>query len=271
MVQGQARSQDISGGDVVAPEAWRWVCDTAERTVEALGTSLWIRVYGPGMGSEDGLLTAIAAVRAFRAEIYYAGGRRPSFRAPDGRFVDPDDADLRAYHIVCRDGDGVLVGCLRAAPAEVLSASPVEAHLGPAGTAELISELGIDRTGLLEGGRLAVTATRRRHGVAAALMMVTLALGRHTGRPVIWGTAGEGEGQYKFFTRFGYRVVPGSSAYVPRYDENLCVVVHDQRAAALPVAEAIRMVERPVFGADSEGVTAEAQASPIRPSSRPPR
>jgi GNAT superfamily N-acetyltransferase len=270
MVQGQAHSQGVSSGDVLTPEGWRWVCETAERTVEALRASLCIRVYGPGMGSEDGLLTAIAAVRAFRAEIYYADGRRPSFRAPDGRFVDPDDADLRAYHIVCRDDDGVLVGCLRAAPAEVLSSSPVEAHLGPARTAELIGGLGIDRTGLLEGGRLAVTAARRRHGVAAALMMVTLALARPTGRPVIWGTAGEGEGQYKFFTRFGYRVVPGSSAYVRRYDENLCVVVHDQRAAAPPVAEAIRMVERSVFDADSEGGTPAAPASPTRSPAQPP-
>ena len=271
MVPGQARSQDVPGGDVLTPEAWRWVGETAERTLEALRTSLGIRVYGPGMGSEDGLLTAIAAVRAFRAEIYYADGRRPSFRASDGRFVDPDDTDLRAYHIVCRDGDGVLVGCLRAAPAEVLSSSPVEAHLGPDRTAELLGELGIDRTGLLEGGRLAVAAARRRHGVAAAIMMVTLALARHIGRPVIWGTAGEGAGQYKFFTRFGYRVVPGSSAYVRRYDENLCVVVHDQRAAAPPVAEAIRMVERSVFGTGSEEETAAAPASPIRSSARPPR
>ena len=268
MERGQVQDQDVPGGGVLTPEPWQWLCDTAERTVEALGSSLRINVYGPGMGSEAGLVQATAAVRAFRAEIYYADGRRPSFRAPDGRFVDPDAADLRAYQIVCRDDDGVLVGCLRAAPAELLSSSPVEAHLGAGQAAELIAGLGIDRTGLLEGGRLAVTAARRHRGVAAALMMVTLALAVHIGRPVIWGTAGEGEGQYRFFTRFGYRVLPGSSAYVPTYDENLCVVVHDQRDAAPRVAEAIRMVERSVFGADPEGGTAAAAASL---SAQPPR
>jgi predicted GNAT family N-acyltransferase len=256
MDQGQVHGRDVLGEGVLTPESWQWFCDTAERTVEALGTSLRIKVYRPGRDSEAGLLAAIAAVRAFRAEIYYAGGRRPSFRAPDGRFVDPDDADLRACHIICRDDAGVLVGCLRAAPAESLSSSMVEAHLGAGRAAELIAGLGIDRTGLLEGGRLAVTATRRHRGVAAALMMVTLALAEHIGRPVIWGTAGEGEGQDQFFTRFGYRVLPGGSAYVRKYDENLCVVVHDQRDAAPRVAEAILMVGRSVFGADREGETA---------------
>jgi len=256
MVQGQTHSRGVPDAGAPAPESSQWVCDTAERTLEALGTSLWIKVYGPGR-DEAGLMPAIAAVRAFRAEIYHGGGRRPSFQAPDGRFVDPDEADLSSYHIVCRDREGVLLGVLRAAPAELLSSSPVEAHLGPGRTAELLAELGIDRTGLLEGGRLAVTATRRRSGVAAALMTVLLALAMHIGRPAIWGTAGEGDGQYRFFTRFGYRVVPGSSAYVPTYDENLCVVVHDQRAAATPVTEAIATVERSVFGAEREGAERE--------------
>jgi len=258
MVQGQAHSRGgIPGAGTAAPEPWQWVYDTAQRTAEALGTSLWITVYGPGQ-DEAGLIPAIEAVRAFRAEIYYADGRRPSFRAADGRFADPDDADLRSYHIVCRDRDGVLLGVLRAAPAESLSSSPAEAHLGSGRTAELLAELGIDRSGLLEGGRLAVTATRRRSGVAAALMTVLLALAMDIGRPVIWGTAGEGDGQYRFFTRFGYNVVPGSSAYVPTYDENLCVVVHDQRTAAPQVTQAIAMVERSVFGAERESAERES-------------
>ncbi len=268
MAEGQAHGRGVPGRGAPTPESGQWVCDTARRTVEALGTSLCLEVHGPGREGEADLLAAIAAVRAFRAEVYHADGRRPSFRAADGRFVDPDDADLRAYHITCRDGDGVLVGCLRAAPAETLRSSPVEAHLGQARTAGLIGGLGIDRSGVLEGGRLAVTATRRRHGVAAALMMVTLALALHIGRPVVWGTAGEAEDQYRFFTRFGYRVLPGSSAYVRRYDESLCVVVHDQRAAAPPVAEAIRLVERAAFGADEDGGTA---AAPATRSARPRR
>jgi predicted N-acetyltransferase YhbS len=233
----------MTDGGASAP----WVRDTAERTVQALGTSLCIGIHRPG-GDTEPLLAAIAEIRAFRAEVYHAGGRRPSFRAPDGRFADAEDADLRAYHVTCRDDDGALVGCLRAAPAESLSSSAVEAHLGPARTALLMGELGTDRTGLLEGGRLAVTAARRLQGVAAALMLVTLALARHTGRPVIWGTAGEGEGQHRFFARFGYRVLPGSSAYAPRYGESICVVVHDQRDTAPPVTEAIQMVEQAVFG-----------------------
>jgi GNAT superfamily N-acetyltransferase len=259
VTQGEARGEAGPGGAAAAPESWQWMCDTAERTVQVLGTSLRIEVHHPGSDSAPGLLSTIAVIRAFRAEVYYADGRRPSFRAPDGTFADPDDADLLGYHITCRDDHGVLVGCLRAVPAELLSSSPVEAHLGPGRTAELLGALGLDRTGLLEGGRLAVTATRRLRGVAAALMMVTLALARHVGRPVIWGTAGEGEGQYRFFTRFGYRVLPGSSAYVPRYDESLCVVVHDRRAAAPRAAEAIRLVERSVFGAGREDL------SPARP------
>lgn len=265
MTQGQGYGEADPGGGGPAPESSQWVYDTARRTLQALGTSLRIEVHHRGSDSEPGLLSAIAAIRAFRAEVYYAGGQRPSFRAPDGWFADPDDADLRAYHITCRGDDGVLVGCLRAVPAELLRSSPVEAHLGPGRTAELIGELGIDRAGLLEGGRLAVTATRRLQGVAATLMMVTLALARHIGRPVIWGIAGEGEGQSRFFSRFGYRVLPESSAYVPRYRESVCVVVHDQRAAAPRAAEAIRMIERSVFGAGRDG------GRPPTPPARPLR
>lgn len=250
MTQGEAQGEGRPGGRA-APESWPWVRETAERTVEALGSSLRITVLYPGR--EPALTPEVAQIRAFRAEVYHADGRGPGFRAPDGAFADPDDADLRAYHITCRDADGVLVGCLRAAPAELLSPSPVEAHLGPERAEELIGALGTDRTGVLEGGRLAVTATRRRQGVAAVLMMVTLALARHIGRPVIWGLAGESDGQYRFFTRFGYRVLPGSSAYVPRYRDSACVVVHDQRAVAPQAAEAIGMVERAVFGTEGDG------------------
>jgi GNAT superfamily N-acetyltransferase len=112
---------------------------------------------------------------------------------------------------------------------ELLSASPVETHLGPARAGEVIGELGIgaEPGGLREGGWLAITADRRLRGVAAALIMVTLALARRVERPVIGDIAGEGEGRYRFFARFGYRVMPGSSAYVPRYDEHTCVVVHE--------------------------------------------
>jgi hypothetical protein len=106
MTQGEARGKGGPGA-----ESCRWICDTAERTVAALGNSLRIKVDRPGRDSQPGLLSAI---RAFRAEVYYADGRRPSFRAPDGRFADPDDADLHAHHITCHDDDGVLVGCLRA-------------------------------------------------------------------------------------------------------------------------------------------------------------
>jgi len=246
MAQGQVHGGPGPGAAV--PESWQWMYDTARRTVAALGGSPRIEVRCPGSDSEPALLPAIPAIRAFRAEVYYAGGRRPSFRAPDGRFTDPDDADLRAHHVTCRDGD-VLVGCIRAVPAELLSASPVEAHLGPGRAAALISELGTDRTGLLEAARLAVTAARRLQGIAAALMMVTLALARQMGRPVVWGTAGEGEGQDRFCARFGFRVLPGSSAYVPRYRDSVCVVVHDLRTAPPRVAEAIAMVQRAISGA----------------------
>jgi hypothetical protein len=66
MAQGAER-----GGAAAAPEPWQWACDTATRTVQRLGISLHIKVHHPG--SDPGLLSAIAAIRAFRAEVYYAG------------------------------------------------------------------------------------------------------------------------------------------------------------------------------------------------------
>lgn len=224
-----------------APESSQRMLGTARSIVAALGTTLRIQI-------SDALSADVEMIRAFRAEVYFADGGRPSFRGPDGRFADPDEADLHSYHIVCRDQNGVIAGCLRLGRADLLGFSAVRARLGPEGAAHLLGELGIGPAQLFEGAGLAVTVTRRLQGVAAALVLAALALARHVQRPVIWATAGEGEGQYRVLTGLGFRVLPGSSAYVPRYCESTCVVVHDQRSAAPPAHQAILLAEQALFG-----------------------
>jgi GNAT superfamily N-acetyltransferase len=240
-------------------ECQQWVWDAAKLALENMRTIFSVEILSPagadkvgGVGMPRDFGPAVDELRIFRAEILYAAGRRPYFRAEGGGFGDSEEADAHAYHITCRDRGGALVGCLRLAPGDLLRSSAVEAHLGPEETERLIRELDIDRTQLLEAGRLVVAADRRRQGVAAAILLVALVLARRIGRPVIWGTSGERDGQHRYFARVGSSVLPGSSKYVPIYDDNVCVVVHDQRFLAPLIDQAIEMAECDIFDTNGE-------------------
>ncbi len=248
----------VTGEEMPDDEFGRLVREVTERVLENMRTAFRAKVHVPAAAGEFGGIceshrfeAAVDEIRAFRAEELYAGGRRPFFRTTDGAFADPEEADKYAYHIVCRDERGALVGCLRLGLVDLMPCSAVEAHLGPERTAKAVRELGVDRTRILEEGRLVVAADQRRRGVAAVMLLVAHALANRLDRPIIWGTSGERDGQNSYFVRFGSSVLPGSSEYVSKYDDEVCVVVHDQRANAPQIRAATVMVDRAVFGAEA--------------------
>ena len=254
-----ARGQKTEAETTSLDELGRWMWETTTLALENMRTTFRVEIQVPvdaeqfsGVSSSRRFEPAVQEIRAFRAEILYAAGRRPFFRSANGGFADSEEADTHAYHITCRDKSGGLLGCLRLARPDLLRSSAVEAHLGPKRAARLVRELGIDRTRLLEAGRLVVAADQRRQGVAAAILLTALVLGRWTGRPVIWATAGERDGQNSYFTRFGSSVLPGSSRYVPVYDDTVCVVTHDQRLLVPLIQQCIGMAELAVRGADDQ-------------------
>lgn len=242
---------------VLRDDPGSWARKIVGRTIENMRATSAMEVHAPA-GSDDagGIVesrhfeSVLDEIRAFRARVLYASGRRPSFRTADGGFTDPEDADGCSYHILCRDQQGALIGYLRLGPADLLPSSSVEAHLGAERAERVVTELGLDRTRIFEAGRLVVDEDRRKQGVAVATVLLALALARRLGRPVTWATAGERDGQHRFFSRFGSDVLPGSSVYMPKYDDDVCVVVHDQRVIPARIREAIDLVEQVVLGTD---------------------
>lgn len=243
----------------VRPEQFKlWTREVAERIAEGMRSMFSMEIHVPAaigeyekVGESRCFESVVAEVRAFRAEVFFDVGRRPSFAAADGGFADSEEADHYACHLVCRDRTGALAGCLRTGRADLLPSSAVEEHLGGHRTAQLIRDLGVDRAQVLELGRLAVAPDRRLRGTAATLLLASHVMARRLGCVILWGTVAEGDGQHRFLIRFGTNVLPDTSAFVPRYNDNACVAVHDHRVTLPQIGEAIGIVEAAIFGAAS--------------------
>jgi predicted N-acetyltransferase YhbS len=233
----------------------RWWLLVAKRTVENLRSVLRLEIYAsPGARSDlPGVSpysqSLIEEARMFRAEVFFASGRRPSFRTQDGAFADSAVTDDHAYHIVCRDSSGALAGYIRADVTDLQHHSSVVEHLGVQHTEEVLQRLGVRAGQVLEMGRLAVSAGSRWQGVAEAMVVSAHALACRLDCWILWCTAAEGDGQKHYFVRYGATELPGSSAYVPKYSDSACVVVQDLRDVLPRIRDAVRLVDEAVFGA----------------------
>lgn len=221
--------------DVAAPGLPGTATDPGRQSstaVRATGGGVLMTTVGAmttrGAGRATGM-TSLEEIRAFRARLLYDNGRRPAFRLPSGDYADPDPVDERAYHVVARDGRGGLVGCVRLAKVELMCPSAVEAHLGYERAARLISDLAVPRSRIVELGRLAVTKEHRGQSLTPVMLIGCVALSRHLDHQVLWGLSGTRDRQHRLFDRLGSRMVPDSTAYVPKYDDELCVHILDQR------------------------------------------
>ena len=233
----------------------RWALELAHSTVENMRTLFSVRVHLAastrqlvGIGDSDDFRSVLAEIRRFRAQVYFDSGRRPDFRTADGDFEDAEQIDDFACHIVCRDPQGQIVGCLRAGRADLLLSSAVEEHLGSARTQKEIRAMGLEKAQVMELGRLAVASDQRRRGVARALLLVSHVLACRLDCLVLWGTAGQGDGQDRYLSKFSSSVLEGSSAKVSKYEDDACVVVHDHRLTLPFIQQSLDIVDRAVFG-----------------------
>lgn len=234
----------------------RWALELGQTTVQNMRTLFTVAVHVPptvpelaAVGDGAEFDSALEQIRAFRAEVFYDNGRRPSFRGADGLFRDVEDIDEHACHIVCRDPDGAIAGCLRVARADLIPSSAVVEHLGAERTEQEMRALGLGPSRFMEVGRLAVDSGQRRRGVARALLMTSHVLACRLGCLVMWGTAGQGDGQDKYLSKFSSGVLPDSSAKVAKYEDEACVVVHDHRLTLPYIQPALDLVELELFGA----------------------
>lgn len=248
----------------------RWALELAKTTVENMRTLFTLKVHVPpsvpelaGAGDSADFATALEQIRAFRAEVFYDDGRRPSFRGADGVFRDVEDIDEYACHIVCRDPAGDVIGCMRVARADLLRSSAVAEHLGEERSEKEIRDLGLEKSQVMEVGRLAVASDQRRRGVARALLMTSHVLACRLGCLVMWGTAGQGDGQDKYLSKFSSGVLADSSATVAKYEDEACVVIHDHRLTLPFIHDALDLVEVEVFGPTEPAVRLDGSPDDI--------
>lgn len=68
-----------------------------------------------------------------------------------------------------------------------------------------------------------------------------MAVARLLGASGMIATSGLADSQLKLYQRFGFAVSPDTQAYVPKYDEDVCVIVHRTGRGA---GEYERLVQR---------------------------
>jgi hypothetical protein len=146
-------------------------------------------------------------VRRMRGEVIYAGGRRPSFLRPDGRFDDPDTGDFHSFHIVARCG-GSVVGGVRYAALNGGFQSMVASVIGATRLESQIRDMGVDPGRVGEASRWTVPPEYR--GVLGRrLAAASWALARWLGSEVSFVVAGTRERQDIALIRMGARPVAG--------------------------------------------------------------
>jgi predicted GNAT family N-acyltransferase len=156
----------------------------------------------------------LAEVRTLRGSVFFAGGRRPSFRT-DGRFSDPDPADLHAHHVLAYDGPK-LVGCIRVY--RLTSNGPAcvtERILGEEAFSGVLRQQGIQRTDAVEIGRWVVHPAYRANGrvgaqlaAAAAVLAAGLGNGSVARQGMVVCSVGTGDQQDTMLGRIGLTAIP---------------------------------------------------------------
>jgi hypothetical protein len=184
-------------------------------------TALLVRRDDPG-GAAD-----VERLRELRARILFDRGRRPDFRAADGRHVDDQDLDFGAWHFVATAASGgEPLGYVRLAPPELHASFQSRAFLGADAYQRLLDEHGLDPARVYEHSRLVVEHRARKLGLGIHLNATAIAAARCLGAVAMTGTSGTKDGQDLFHERFGFRPVPGTRRYVDRYTEDVVLMLH---------------------------------------------
>jgi hypothetical protein len=174
-------------------------------------------------------------IREFRARVLYDNGRRPAFRQGDGRYADSDRRDRAAHHLSARVA-GVMAGCVRLLPVPDGDVCFTEQLVGPVRFAEILSELGVDRSQTIEGGRWVVDPTHRPARLGVRLAAGGVAVARALGYRMLCCPVGTGRKQDRVLARLGWAPVPDVPLIaVPQLDDELRVMHMFPARAALHV------------------------------------
>ncbi|MCX2185023.1 GNAT family N-acetyltransferase [Streptomyces sp. SKN60] len=163
--------------------------------------------------------------REFRARVLFDGGRRPEFRAADGRYVDAQVLDLGSWHFTARQGPGgPVIGYIRLVTPGTVEHFQSRVFLGPERFTALLRVEEAGAGGVFEHSRLVVDATARGLGLGAYMYAVAMAAARQLGAEAMIGISGTADGQFRLYKRFGFHIVKGTRSYVEHYGEDVCVI-----------------------------------------------
>ncbi|MFF3055780.1 hypothetical protein [Streptomyces sp. NPDC057909] len=164
--------------------------------------------------------------RAFRARILCDGNRRPEFRSGDGSFADVQELDFNAWHFTARKPGGPVLGYIRLATPAALMHHQTRLFLGPDRFTAFLDGEDVRDGGVFEPSRIVVDEAARGLGLGAYLFAVSMAAARVLGASAMVATSGTADGQLQLWQRFGFRIVPGSRAYIERYTEDVVAIVN---------------------------------------------
>jgi hypothetical protein len=150
----------------------------------------------------------LAELRRFRAEMLYADGLRPKYRALDGTYRDDDPCDPFSYQVV---GwlDDVPVATMRVVPLAATRAGMCERLLGTSVLEPVLDVIGADRATTCEGSGWAVHAGRRGAAMGMRSLAAGIAVARVLGMRTMVGAVGIRYGALYRALSVGYRRAPG--------------------------------------------------------------
>lgn len=187
---------------------------------------------------------------AFRAEIFYANGRRPKFRNAEGRFVDAHSLDHGSYHLTAHAWpDAPPSAYIRLAPPALIDHFQTRALLGPSQFAARLAAHQLPETAIFEHSRLVVSEQARGKGLGALMNAAAMATARALGAAGMVGLCGIDDGQHIFQQRFGFIVSPGTKRYSTIYDDHICVIVNRTQDRAADYESLLHELQRRIIAA----------------------
>jgi hypothetical protein len=166
----------------------------------------------------------LAELREMRGRVLYDQGRRPCFRMSDGKFDDPDPADLLAHHIVAQSG-GHPVGCARIVPSKHLRSGFVSGTIGGQLFEAILEQLGTNPEQVCEASRWAVVPECRGL-LGRQIVVAAWAVARWLSFRTAFVLAFTCQKQDHALIRMGARPVPGLSLFPSTISNDQCRLLY---------------------------------------------
>ncbi|MBJ3809215.1 GNAT family N-acetyltransferase [Streptomyces flavofungini] len=139
--------------------------------------------------------------------------------------MDFDPIDLASWHLILRDQTDQIVGCVRFAPLDEISDVSQVRAVSQESAALILERYSCDERDVYEIGRMLIAREWQNRGLGYFLGSTAAALGRELGRQLMWGVMGTRENQDKIALRFGWERGVHKTFTLPRYDDEVSIVV----------------------------------------------